>query len=263
MSNSSTHLLLLLLLIVFSTRLIAAQAATCDAKTYGKPVDTDCTTLFQKFTEPQDLHVRFFDEEQLRVESDHSWPGIDNPFVSPIVQVPKYYSMSQPPLMYPAAQLQDDADVDLRCPTESCNFALMHYTNPRSRQAFPLGISNWASIKTAGLQLVASCLKTGSISGGEVFVKDSTSEDPVLVIFMWASGAKFEERLNQYENDPMYSAQLSQTAIGVQVTNETNNTNMRGGPTANMSLNLPMESVLPSSMGEDVGDSFIDTSRKI
>ena len=28
--------------------------------------------------------------------------------------------------------------------------------------------------------------------------------NPVLVIFMWASGATFETKLNQYENDPFF-----------------------------------------------------------
>ncbi len=81
-------------LLLLCARLIVAQTATCDATTYGKPLDTDCTTLFQKITEPQILQARFFDEEQLRAEPDCSWPGIDNPFNPPIVQVPKYYSMS-------------------------------------------------------------------------------------------------------------------------------------------------------------------------
>ena len=37
--------------------------------------------------------------------------------------------------------------------------------------------------------------------------------NPVLVIFMWASGAKFEAELNKYENDP-FSPQLSLAEVG-------------------------------------------------
>lgn len=73
----------------------AGTAATCDAMTYGKPLSADCTTLFRKFTDGQNLRTRLFVEEQLRAEPDLAWPGVDNTFVPPIVQVPKYYSTSQ------------------------------------------------------------------------------------------------------------------------------------------------------------------------
>lgn len=69
--------------------------ATCDATTYGKPRSPDCTTLFQKFTEGQDLRSRLFVEEQLRSDGEMSWPGVENPFIPSIVQVPKFYSMSR------------------------------------------------------------------------------------------------------------------------------------------------------------------------
>ncbi|KAL9137141.1 MAG: hypothetical protein Q9175_001653 [Cornicularia normoerica] len=39
--------------------------------------------------------------------------------------------------------------------------------------------------------------------------------NPVLVIFMWASGAKFETKLNQYENNPTISPQLTLAEAGV------------------------------------------------
>lgn len=44
--------------------------------------------------------------------------------------------------------------------------------------------------------------------------------NPVLVIFMWASGAKFERKLNQYENDPLFSPQLSLVEVGVNGTDD-------------------------------------------
>lgn len=49
----------------------------------------------------------------------------------------------------------------------------MPYTNPISRLVFPIGITSWGSIRNAGTQLMAECLKQGSSSGGEIFVKDS------------------------------------------------------------------------------------------
>lgn len=72
----------------------AKAAETCDATTYGKPLSSDCTALFQRFTVAQDLRTRLFDEEQLREELDLSWPGVENTFVPSIVQVPKYFSKS-------------------------------------------------------------------------------------------------------------------------------------------------------------------------
>lgn len=72
----------------------ASQAATCDESTYGKPVKSDCLILFEKITSPQNLQTRFFDEEQLRVDSENTWPGVANVFEPPIVQLPKFYAMS-------------------------------------------------------------------------------------------------------------------------------------------------------------------------
>lgn len=74
--------------------LAASQAASCDVPTYGKPEKSDCLTLFEKITSPQNLQTRFFDEEQLRVESDDTWPGVANVFEQPVVQLPKFYAMS-------------------------------------------------------------------------------------------------------------------------------------------------------------------------
>ena len=93
MSNRSVFLHMLVLGLLCA-KLVTSQVPSCNVKKYGKPLESDCTTLFQKFTEPQVLQPRFFDEEQLRAEPDLSWPGIDNPFVPSIVQVPKSFSMS-------------------------------------------------------------------------------------------------------------------------------------------------------------------------
>lgn len=72
----------------------AIGAATCDLSIYGKPDKDDCLNLFDKFTSSQDLRARFFDEEQLRVDSTDTWPGVANVFEQPIVQLPKFYAMS-------------------------------------------------------------------------------------------------------------------------------------------------------------------------
>ncbi|CAF9904492.1 MAG: hypothetical protein ALECFALPRED_008581 [Alectoria fallacina] len=90
----------------------------------------------------------------------------------------------------------------------------MPYTNPATRLVNPLDISSWGVIKSYGNSLMHDCLDQQS-TGGEIFIESSMSMSPVLVIFMWASGAKFETRLNQYENDPRFSPQLSLAEVGV------------------------------------------------
>ena len=72
----------------------ASPSASCEVDTYGKPEKTDCQTLFEKIISPQNLLTRIFVEEQLRAESDNTWPGVANVFDQPIVQLPKYYAMS-------------------------------------------------------------------------------------------------------------------------------------------------------------------------
>ena len=72
----------------------ASEAASCDASVYGKPDKGDCMNLFEEITSPQNLETRFFDEEQLRVDSEKGWPGVANVFEQPIVQLPKFYAMS-------------------------------------------------------------------------------------------------------------------------------------------------------------------------
>ena len=149
------------------------------------------------------------------------------------------------------------ADASCLCETDTCNFAIMHYTNPRSRQFYPLGISNWGTIKTAGKALMAECLKKGSVSGGEIFVNDSMSISPVLVVFMWASGAPFEADLNTYENNPMYSAQLSQVAVGELGNNGTNNSYIGTGSRTNITLGMPTGIHSSSSAEISVSDKAL------
>ena len=89
-----TFIFPVILFCLLCSDLAASQAASCDLSTYGKPNKDDCLNLFEKFTSTQNLHARFFDEEQLRVDSESTWPGVDNVFEQPIVQLPKYYAMS-------------------------------------------------------------------------------------------------------------------------------------------------------------------------
>ena len=84
-------------ILVFSLlcfHIAASPAAKCDSSTYGKPEKNDCRNLFDKFTRSQSLQTRFFDEEQLRADSEEAWPGVDNVFQLPIVQLPKFFAMS-------------------------------------------------------------------------------------------------------------------------------------------------------------------------
>ena len=91
---SSTFTFPVIVFCLLCSDLAASTAASCDLSTYGKPDRHDCSTLFEKFTSTQNFNARFFDEEQLRVDSESTWPGVDNVFVEPIVQLPKYYGMS-------------------------------------------------------------------------------------------------------------------------------------------------------------------------
>ena len=149
----------------------ASHAASCDVSTFGKPEKSDCLTLFEKFTTPEDDQARFFDEEQLRVDSKNTWPGVTNVFEQPIVQLPKYYAMSTSiPRTVTICGFRIIM-MTLNC-IDTCNFALMPYTNPATRMSYPLDISSWGSIKQYGNWLMHDCLDQYS-AGGEIFVKSS------------------------------------------------------------------------------------------
>lgn len=149
----------------------ASQAAMCDSSTYGKPDKSDCRTLFEKLTSPQNLMPRFFDEEQLRVDSDNTWPGVTNVFVQPIVQLPKFYAMSMS-ILCATTPCSRVVMMTVHC-IDTCNFALMPYTNPATRLARPLDISSWGIIKSYGNSLMDDCLAQKP-TGGEIFIKEST-----------------------------------------------------------------------------------------
>ena len=55
---------------------------------------------------------------------------------------------------------------------DTCNFALMPYTNPVTHLVNPLEISSWSTIKSYGKLLMRDCLDQKS-AGGEVFIQSS------------------------------------------------------------------------------------------
>ena len=91
---SSTFIFSTLVFCLLCPSTAASEAASCDVSIYGKPDKVHCSDLFNKFTSTQNLQARFFDEEQLRVDSESTWPGVNNVFEQPIVQLPKFYSNS-------------------------------------------------------------------------------------------------------------------------------------------------------------------------
>ena len=56
---------------------------------------------------------------------------------------------------------------------DTCNFALMPYTNSATRLANPLDINSWGTIKSSGNSLILDCLDKKS-AGGEIFIKSGT-----------------------------------------------------------------------------------------
>lgn len=63
---------------------------------------------------------------------------------------------------------------------DTCNFALMPYTNPATRLVNPLDISSWGTIKSYGNVLMHDCLDQIS-AGGEVSIRSSTYPPACLV----------------------------------------------------------------------------------
>lgn len=84
----------ILMIYLLCSYTLAAQIVRCDVSTYGKPEKSDCMNLFKQFTSSPDTQARFFDEEQLRADAKDTWPGVANVFKQPIVQLPKFYSLS-------------------------------------------------------------------------------------------------------------------------------------------------------------------------
>lgn len=102
----STSCLFKILYPTFFTSVIAATVmiprdsfqANCGRDTYGLPKLEDCHKLLETFADHRDNGLRFFDEEQMRVDAGGSWPGINEVVGSsriiPIIQLPRYYTLS-------------------------------------------------------------------------------------------------------------------------------------------------------------------------
>ena len=56
---------------------------------------------------------------------------------------------------------------------DTCNFALMPYTDPTTLSANPLDVNSWGTIKSSGNSLILDCLDKKS-AGGEIFIKSGT-----------------------------------------------------------------------------------------
>lgn len=70
----------------------AAQAVNRTNSIFGNPPFLDCLALWRYIMTGQDLETGWFDEEQLLVEEDLTWPGLDNTLSPPVVQLPKFFS---------------------------------------------------------------------------------------------------------------------------------------------------------------------------
>ena len=90
----------LLLPVISATALVQQDKfqIDCGRGTYGWPKLEHCHTLLENFADHQDNGLRFFDEEQIRVDPRGSWPGISAIVglsrVIPVIQLPRYYTLS-------------------------------------------------------------------------------------------------------------------------------------------------------------------------
>ena len=70
----------------------------CGRETYGSPNIVDCHPLLESFANYQDNVLRVFDEEQMRVDGQGSWPGligtVGAAHLNGVVQVPRFYTLS-------------------------------------------------------------------------------------------------------------------------------------------------------------------------
>ncbi|CAF9934867.1 hypothetical protein IMSHALPRED_009868 [Imshaugia aleurites] len=155
----------------------------CGRSTYGFPNIVDCHPLLESFANYQDNILRVFDEEQMRVNEQGSWPGVTGivgaAHLDRVVQVPRYYTL------------------------DSCNFALMSYAyGPGSVTA--LGGTSWAKVNARGNFMMTKCLLNGPLGSGGVVAVPSTGQpsQSVLSLFMWQSGSLFDTILNSFSNSP-------------------------------------------------------------
>lgn len=87
-----------------------------------------------------------------------------------------------------------------------------------------------------------------------------TSREPVLVIWMWASGANFEATLNQYENDRNFSPQLSDILGGTIGDRLVNGTVLGAGAKPNAKPVTPVGLNFTFSNNDTYSSGSIETS---
>lgn len=97
LSRSAAVAWSLLLCLLWSdfTFAISTFSVMCSAESFGSPNRNDCFALYARITDWGDTRARLFNEEDRRARKDYSWPGVDNPFQTEMVQIPKYWSYSE------------------------------------------------------------------------------------------------------------------------------------------------------------------------
>ncbi|KAG8530520.1 uncharacterized protein KY384_005023 [Bacidia gigantensis] len=131
----------------------------------------------------------------------------------------------------------------------TCNFALFGWRDPQAQGGYGVESSSWRSIIEAGNALMDQCLDKGDKTGGQINILSPTQRNPTLTLFMWQSvDAKFEKKLNEYENDPLNVApQIAMFATSQQSGNGTG-INQAGG---NSTFSVELNNSTTSSLGED------------
>ncbi|KAL8665419.1 MAG: hypothetical protein Q9202_002312 [Teloschistes flavicans] len=114
--------------------------------------------------------IRIFDEEQLAVTYDGSWPGIINPFKTKVVQVPKLWTQ--------------DNDTSAE--------------NVVSR----VGATSWRNIFHAVTVLLDECVVQQKTGGAAIILSALLPQRPILTIFAYEVDAYFETIWNDYQNHP-------------------------------------------------------------
>ena len=71
----------------------------------------------------------------------------------------------------------------------------------RGPSAYGTGIASWNAVRHAGLQLINECVGKDEF-GGRQYVISNVYHHPLMVLFLWGNGAKFEAALNAVMSDP-------------------------------------------------------------
>ena len=102
----------------------------------------------------------------------------------------------------------------------------MNWRNKATGSQYGIDVSSWKAITGAGNDLMKSCVNGESRSGGDIATTSRKSHsypsaidlsthivtfhhsiagfiNPQLILFLWATGAPFEKKLIEYENNPV------------------------------------------------------------